>query len=367
MQGLAYLFIGGLGMYGYTTGRFTEIVERLKNPKNESASTARKNGNSYTETMAPQPTIVVAPSTHNRSTSYLIPVGVAGFVALGGYYYYIHSSGTKKVIHRVEETAEETQNLVQQTDDNNSKRFEILDDRNEDRAKHLEIEIRTEQRSGFTLISEQIYCLQQVAIQTLNAVANSMNHNNANKAHDDELDNNVSNEKLLGYCDKAQEMADTLLSEAHMLKIKDNNIKDIKAEIELRNRNANNYNVIHNHSNDITPGGPDDIANDENEVAQRRPKLFDVNRNQSTLVTNVSASSCPDNEEKGFMQNVSEMTSSLNILQMGYAVWQNKEYVAVGGASLLALGISYKVVDYFSNRHETNSHSNYQIIQQRAV
>merc|ERR1712176_1709716 len=108
-------------------------------------------------------------------------------------------------------------------------------------------------------LSEQIECLTQVAIQTLSAIAG--NGNQSNNEQD------MSNEMLLGYCDKAQETAETILT-------------DIKAEIQLRN------NVILN-NNHKTPGGPNDYGSGN---------PFDIKRNQSTKITNVSAKSYKDHE-----------------------------------------------------------------------
>merc|ERR1712228_856831 len=257
--------------------------------------------------------------------SYLVPLGCACFIGLGGYYYYIHNNGTKKVIGKVEETAEETQTLVQQTDDNNSKRFQMLDKKNEDRTQNLEIEIRSEQRAGFNVISEQLYCLTQVAIQTLSAVASSNNNSNSNE------NESVTNEKMLGYCDKAQEMADTILSDEHMLKTKENNLNDIKAEIQLRNND-----VMGKLDNDYhaTPGGPN--ANP-----------FDLNRNQSATIIPSSYKDNNNNENEDNL-NTNNMLSTLQPIQIGYYVYENRQYVMLSSGIMFALYVSSKVVDYFS-------------------
>merc|ERR1712228_242593 len=258
--------------------------------------------------------------------SYLVPLGCACFIGLGGYYYYIHNNGTKKVIGKVEETAEETQTLVQQTDDNNSKRFQMLDKKNEDRTQNLEIEIRSEQRAGFNVISEQLYCLTQVAIQTLSAVASSNNNSNSNE------NESVTNEKMLGYCDKAQEMADTILSDEHMLKTKENNLNDIKAEIQLRN-NANTV-VMGKLDNDYhsTPGGPNSNP-------------FDLNRNQSATIIENNNNQQKSEEEDEANANANRMLSTA---QIGYYMYENRQMVMLSSGIVFALYVSGKVVDYFS-------------------
>eukprot|EP00485_Elphidium_margaritaceum_P015596 CAMPEP_0202731064 /NCGR_PEP_ID=MMETSP1385-20130828/186956_1 /ASSEMBLY_ACC=CAM_ASM_000861 /TAXON_ID=933848 /ORGANISM="Elphidium margaritaceum" /LENGTH=330 /DNA_ID=CAMNT_0049397347 /DNA_START=28 /DNA_END=1017 /DNA_ORIENTATION=- len=281
------LAAGAIGTYGAVTGRFDNMFENFKNKKNSSSSSSSASNRSNEQNHASQPTIVLAPSQSNRSNSYFLPFGCACVVALGGYYYYIHAAGTQQVIGKVEETAEETQELVQETDDNNAKRFDILDKKNEDRAQNLEIEMRTEQRAGFNVISEQIYCLQQVAIQTLNAVAMSMNKPSSAAHHDDDAEcNAMSNEKLLGYCDKAQEMADTMISDQHTLTIRERNLKDIKAEVQLRSNGSRN--VVHSGGdNHITPGGPGDIGDvdDCGDEAGAVKNPFDFRRNQRMVST----------------------------------------------------------------------------------
>eukprot|EP00483_Globobulimina_turgida_P000631 UN00631 len=272
--GVIYLFgLGAMG-YGYATGRITNFIDNFKNKNKDPAHTSQQYLNPNEQTRPP-PTIIVQPNNNPRN-SYLLPLGCACFIGLGGYYYYIHNNGTKKVIGKVEETAEETQDLVQKSDDNNSKRFEILDSKNEDRAQNLELEIRSEQRAGFNVISQQLYCLTQVAIQTLSALASS---------HDKkEVNDCVNNEKLISYCDKAQDLADTILDEQHLLKSKENNLKDIKAEIQLRNNNRPQQEVVM--SSNVTPGGPNSYNNP-----------FDLNRNQQVKVINVQDKDKRDGEE----------------------------------------------------------------------
>ena len=328
---LWYLGVGAVAMYGYATGRVTNLFDNFKNKNSD--STSSKAVHSRQGLNEQRPTIIVQPSGSQRS-SYLVPLGCACFIGLGGYYYYIHSNGTKKVIGKVEETAEETQTLVQQTDDNNSKRFQILDKKNEDRTQNLEIEIRSEQRAGFNVISEQLYCLTQVAIQTLSAVATSTNSasNNENES--------VSNEKLLGYCDKAQEMADTILSDEHMLKTKQNNLNDIKAEIQLRT-NANyeqNNAVMGKLDNDYnaTPGGPDSNP-------------FDLNRNQSATIIDNNINNQQSNGEDDTNTNIlSAISNGMQPAQIAYYVYENRQYVMLSSGIVFALYVSGKVVDYFS-------------------
>jgi len=322
---VVYLGVGAIGTYLGVTGRLNELMDFSKRPDSSSQSAMQ------TRVEAPRPTIIVQPSSH-RTNSYLLPLGCACFIGMGGYYYYIHNNGTKKVIGKVEETAEETQTLVQKTDENNTKRFEVLDTKNEQRAQDLELEIRGEQRAGFNVISEQLYCLTQVAIQTLSAVASSTGSaaGAQGQGQGGHAEQELSNEKLLGYCDKAQEMADTILSEQHMLKTKETNLADIKAEIQLRN------NVLV-HSSHKTPGGPDD---DEHE---QRTNPFDVNRNQSAYVTGISSKSYRDANEGDSAHDT--LSPQLEALKLMHYAWANRQYAAGASASLCALWCLNKCMD----------------------
>jgi len=337
---VVWLGMGAVGMYGYATGRISDFVDNFgKNNRNDSSRSAKPQ--SFSE--APRPTIIVQPS-NSRTNSYLLPLGVAGFIGLGGYYYLIHNNGTKKVIGKVEETAEETQDLVVQSDENNAKRFEVLDAKNEQRAQNLELEIRSETKAGFTVLSEQIECLTQVAVQTLSAIAlGNSNH--------DQNGQDMSNEMLLGYCDTAQQTAETILSDQHMLKTKESNLKDIKAEIQLRN------NVILS-GNHKTPGGPADYDGGN---------PFDFKRRQSAKVTNVSAESYKDHqsEQDGASNAFSSVLSKVEALKMAQYAWDNREYVAVSSGVVAAFYVANKTMDYLSASSSTGSPNAYSEISGR--
>lgn len=341
---VVWLGMGAVGMYGYATGRISDFVDNLsKNRRNDSS----KSATAQTFSEPPRPTIIVQPS-NPKTNSYLLPLGVAGFIGLGGYYYLIHNNGTKKVIGKVEETAEETQDLVVQSDENNAKRFEVLDAKNEQRAQNLELEIRSETKAGFTVLSEQIECLTQVAIQTLSAIA-------VGNSNQDQSEQDMSNELLLGYCDTAQQTAETILSDQHLLKTKENNLKDIKAEIQLRN------NVILSGTHK-TPGGPHDYDGGN---------PFDIKRRQSAKVTNVSAESYKDhdNERNGASHAGPNMLSSVlnkvEALKVAQYAWDNREYVAVSSGVVAAFYVANKTMDYLSVSSSTGSRNTYSEISGR--
>eukprot|EP01084_Bolivina_argentea_P113351 202032_1 len=332
--------------YNNPTGTINGTHECIRNVYFKNKNDNKKTNFSNENIPSQQPhTIIVHqdPNHNNKQMSYLLPLGVACSISLGGYYYYIHSSGTKKVITKVEDTAAETQTLVQKTDDNNAQRFEILDEKNESRAQTLETEIRSEQRAGFNIISEQLYCLTQVAIQTLSALASSNNDPSVN-----ENDNtNDNNEKLLNYCDKAQEMADTILSDEHLLTAKDNNLKDIKAEIQLRNQQQQRVIISNSNNNNITPGGPMDNNNNNN-----NNNIFDLNHNQQPKIMNNINGDNDDNNNGNMLGNILYYpmvvyNNGMKMSKVGYYMYKYKNEMILSSGVMFALYIGNKTINYY--------------------
>jgi len=264
-------------VWAYKEGYIESVLKKLKDNNNTGNNAVNGSVNRQQPT---QPIIVNAPANKDSSSSKLVTLIGVGAVVTMGYIYYNRILGTKQVINKVETTGKETQGLVKMTDENNVKRFNELDKRNTKRANDMEAEIRSETRAGFQVVSEQLYCLTQVCIQTLSHLANGTSNNN----NDGEFCS--PNDKLLGYADKAQEMAETILDDQHMIKAKHDNLKDIKAEIFQRNENENNEFIMQNgvtpgYKN--TPGGPDnnDDIHQYNELNKQQPFITSFGDNNS--------------------------------------------------------------------------------------
>ena len=175
-------------------------------PKNQQRDASHQSqSQQQVESLVPQapqpPQVIVYESPNARSSrSWMYSLSGTALLTLAGYYYYIHKWGTKKVISRVEETAEETQNLVDKADKNNSKRFCELDARNTERAHTMEAEIRSEARAGFGMLSEQLHGLTQICLETLSAIAHGGNASiELNEDDFNSNDNQAGNNQSLVY------------------------------------------------------------------------------------------------------------------------------------------------------------------------
>ena len=99
---------------------------------------------------------------------------------MGGSYWYWHKNSNAKICKTVHKTAEQTQDLVTQSDENNEKRFEKLNQKNEERAIDIQTNVISEQRAGFDVLSQQLYTLTQITLQTLNSVIHNASYNDIN-------------------------------------------------------------------------------------------------------------------------------------------------------------------------------------------
>ena len=69
--------------------------------------------------------------------------------------------------------AQQTQDLIVQSDIKNHQQIKTLDENNEKRHSDVKTTIISEQRASFDVLSQQFYTVTQVALQTLNIVANT--------------------------------------------------------------------------------------------------------------------------------------------------------------------------------------------------
>jgi len=173
---------------------------------------------------------VISDRSESSLTRKMLSITSAALVVYIAYSYYSSNNNTKRVIDKVEDTAQETQELVKECDDNNQKRIEELDERAAERTNDLSVEIRGEQRAHFEVLSKQLNCVTQVCLQTINAVA----HGLTNPAEDGEAAQ--PNEELIAYAEKAQEMSDNLFDRDTYLKAVDIHVEECRAQIGTRQK-----------------------------------------------------------------------------------------------------------------------------------
>merc|ERR1712165_181135 len=98
---------------------------------------------------------------------------------------------------------------------------------------------------------------------------------------------------------------------------------------------------------------------------------FDIKRNQSTKITNVSAKSYKDHEiddeeaSNGNSVLFSSVMSKVQALKMAQYAWDNREYVAVSSGVVMAFYVANKTMDYLSVSSSTGSRNTYSEISGR--
>lgn len=140
LQGVGAATLAGLGYFSMQEGGVSNVFKSIIRTftGNEDSQPAKHSPPANVHRVIQ---IQPQPMNEHSYNTYALPIGSVLFVAFGAYYYYSNSESTKKVISKVENTAEETQDLVAKSDMNNAKRFEILDEKGEERAKTMETEV----------------------------------------------------------------------------------------------------------------------------------------------------------------------------------------------------------------------------------
>ena len=253
-QLLPWLLVGGSGYYIWKSD-VPEFVKNWSGYQQSSQKNENQNmGQHFTSSQQQQSTHyhhqektatasiveVSERKSHNNRTWFLI--SSTAIMSICAYYYWIHKNGTKQVISKVEDTAIETQGIVKECDENSEKRFIELDKRNAERADDLSAEVRGEQRAHFEVLSKQLYCVTQVCLQTLNAVANGITGTN---------DDFSTDTRLMNYSIKAQEMSDDFFKNEIYLRAQALHVSECQDALDARQRN--HY---------ITPGGGEYFIND---------------------------------------------------------------------------------------------------------
>jgi len=281
---------------------------------------------------------VIAERNETSLTRKMLGLTSAALAVYLGYSYYSSNSNTKRVIDKVEDTAQETQDLVKECDDNNQKRIEELDERAEERTNELSVEIRGEQRAHFEVLSKQLNCVTQVCLQTITAIANGIN----GSSEDGELAQ--PNEQLIAYSEKAQEMSDNLFDRDTYLKAVDMHMDECRAQIVSR-KNGKAKMTTRSDVDDLmitetlTAGGPDnfDKSNDNNPYVR---KLSAPGMNNDKTSSNSKPKSVMDLQMVKNMKlgHLSEYYA-VKYIDPVYGFARQYEMVAFGGLSLVLLGL----------------------------
>lgn len=101
-------------------------------------------------------------------TAVFISGGV--FIFYGAYKYFWGQNPLDSILPELEENSKAALEQIQKADENARARNQQMDENNRQRLIQLQSELQSEQRGNHEILSEQIHCLTQIALQTLTTV-----------------------------------------------------------------------------------------------------------------------------------------------------------------------------------------------------
>eukprot|EP00494_Astrolonche_serrata_P031111 UN31380 len=132
-----------------------------------------KNNNNQNNQYQGQPVYHIQSGNQGFGISSMVTAAcVGGGVVLffGAYKYFFGTNPLDKLIPEIQEQSAITLDQVRKADENAQARNEKMDENNRQRLIQLRAELQGENRGNFEVLSEQINCLTQIALQTLTSV-----------------------------------------------------------------------------------------------------------------------------------------------------------------------------------------------------
>jgi len=153
---LAWIGAGlGLGQLGATDGLLGNLPKRKQQQQQQPA---------------PQPIYHISTGGGSFGVGSLFTAAAIGggvVVFFGAYKYFWGANPLDKIIPELEESSRKTLDQVRKADENQAVRAQQIDENSKVRLQQLRSEIQGEQRGNFEVLSEQIACLTQIALQTM--------------------------------------------------------------------------------------------------------------------------------------------------------------------------------------------------------
>lgn len=159
---------------------------------------------------------IQAPPSQNFGVGSLITaVAVGGGVVVffGAYKFFFGSNPLDKIIPELEESSKQTLEQVRRADENARVRSQQMDENNRQRLLQLRAEMQGESRGNFEVLSEQLNCLTQIALQTLTTVTpNEQLAITSGGNYDDQSLAEIRNQRtnITEYAQRAQKVADEI-------------------------------------------------------------------------------------------------------------------------------------------------------------
>jgi len=101
-------------------------------------------------------------------TAVFISGGV--FMFYGAYKYFWGQNPLDSILPELEENSKAALEQIQKADENARSRNQQMDENNRQRLLQLQSQLQSEQRGNHEILSEQIHCLTQIALQTLTTI-----------------------------------------------------------------------------------------------------------------------------------------------------------------------------------------------------
>lgn len=153
---LAWIGAGlGLGHIGATDGLLDNLPKRKQQVQQQ---------------QQPQPIYHIQTGGGSFGLGSLVSAAAIGggvVVFFGAYKYFWGANPLDKILPELEESSRKTLDQVRKADENQAVRSQQIDENNKARLQQLRTEIQGEQRGNFEVLSEQIACLTQIALQTM--------------------------------------------------------------------------------------------------------------------------------------------------------------------------------------------------------
>jgi len=174
--------------------------------------------------------VTMQPSQGGGGLSNLLFAGALGagaVMVLGGFQWLRRDDAVKKITPQVKKLEKSALKQVRKADENSASRDRKLDQNNKLRLQNMEQSIKGENRANFDILSQQIHCVTQIALQTLSNC--SQNSTTAGGPGGEDIER--EHEKMLEFARKAQGVADKLVDPSQISQARSFHVSTLRAEI----------------------------------------------------------------------------------------------------------------------------------------
>lgn len=213
-----------------------------------------KNNNRQQQQPPPIYQIQTTPAGGFGVGSFMTAAVIGGGVVLffGAYKYFFGRNPLDGILPELEAKTQETLEQVRKADENSRIRAQQIDDNNRQRLLQLQTEMQGEQRGNFEVLSEQINCLTQIALQTLTTITPNEQLALTSGSGEQQLAIQNQRTEVNEFAARAQEVADEIANPNYAEEKRQNASKRIRAKIP-------GANAITNSTQNRDMSGPNDL------------------------------------------------------------------------------------------------------------